>query len=54
MACSYGRMTGKAGVALATLGPGATNMLTGVAHAQLGAMPLIVITGQKAIKTSKQ
>lgn len=54
MAATYGRLTGKAGVALATLGPGATNMLTGVAHAQLGAMPVIVITGQKPIKSSKQ
>jgi len=41
-------------VALATLGPGATNMITGVAHAQLGGMPLIVVTGQKPIKQSKQ
>lgn len=44
MAATYGRLTGKAGVALATLGPGATNMVTGIAHAQLGGMPLIVIT----------
>ena len=36
MAATYGRLTGKAGVALATLGPGATNMVTGVAQAQLG------------------
>lgn len=54
MAATYGRLTGKAGVALATLWPGATNMVTGIAHAQLGGMPLIVITGQKPIKKSKQ
>src|SRR5690606_35797989 len=36
------------------LGPGATNLVTGAAYAQLGAMPLIMITGQKPIKKSKQ
>jgi len=35
MAATYGRFTGKPGVALATLGPGSTNMMTGVAYAQL-------------------
>lgn len=54
MAATYGRLTGKPGIALATLGPGATNMVTGVAYAQLWGMPVIVITGQKPIKTSKQ
>jgi len=54
MAATYGRLTGKAGVALSTLGPGATNLVTGVAFAQLGGMPLVVITGQKPIKKSKQ
>lgn len=54
MAATYGRFTGKAGVALATLGPGATNMMTGVAYAQLGWMPVIVITGQKPQNRSKQ
>lgn len=54
MAATYGRFTGKPGVALATLGPGATNMTTGVAYAQLGGMPLIVITGQKPQNKSKQ
>jgi acetolactate synthase-1/2/3 large subunit len=54
MAATYGRLTGKAWVALATLWPGATNMVTGIAHAQLGGMPVIVITGQKPIKKSKQ
>jgi acetolactate synthase I/II/III large subunit len=54
MAATYGRLTGKAGVCLATLGPGATNFVTPAAYAQLGAMPLIMITGQKPIKKSKQ
>jgi len=54
MAATYGRLTGKAGIALATLGPGATNMMTGVAYAQLGGMPVIVITGQKPQNHSKQ
>jgi acetolactate synthase-1/2/3 large subunit len=54
MAATVGRLTGRAGVALSTLGPGATNLVTGVAYAQLGAMPVLVITGQKPIKKSKQ
>ncbi len=54
MAATYGRLTGKAGVCLATLGPGATNLVTPAAYAQLGAMPMVMITGQKPIKTSKQ
>jgi len=54
MAATVGRLTGRAGVAISTLGPGATNLATGVAYAQLGAMPLVVITGQKPIKKSKQ
>lgn len=54
MAATYGRLTGKAGVALATLGPGATNLVTAAAYAQLGAMPMVMITGQKPIKISKQ
>lgn len=54
MAATVGRLTGRVGVALSTLGPGATNLVTGVAYAQLGAMPLLVITGQKPIKKSKQ
>ncbi len=54
MAATYGRLTGKAGVCLATLGPGATNLVTPAAYAQLAAMPLILITGQKPIKKSKQ
>ena len=54
MAATYGRLTGKAGVCLSTLGPGATNFVTGAAYAQLGGMPLLMITGQKPIKKSKQ
>ncbi|MEQ8849815.1 acetolactate synthase large subunit [Botrimarina sp.] len=54
MAATYGRLTGKAGVCLSTLGPGATNLVTAGAYAQLGAMPMLMITGQKPIKTSKQ
>lgn len=54
MAATYGRLTGKLWVALATLWPGATNMVTGVAYAQLWGFPIMVITGQKPIKKSKQ
>jgi acetolactate synthase-1/2/3 large subunit len=54
MAATYGRLTGKVGVCLSTLGPGATNLVTAAAYAQLGAMPMLMITGQKPIKTSKQ
>jgi len=54
MAATYGRLTGKPGVCLATLGPGATNFVTPAAYAQLGGMPMLMITGQKPIKASKQ
>jgi len=54
MAATYGRFTGKAGVCLATLGPGATNLVTAAAYATLGGMPMLMITGQKPIKSSKQ
>ncbi|MBS3805142.1 MAG: acetolactate synthase large subunit [Oleiphilaceae bacterium] len=54
MAATYGRLTGKVGVCLSTLGPGATNLVTAAAYAQLGAMPMMMITGQKPIKSSKQ
>jgi acetolactate synthase I/II/III large subunit len=46
MADVYGRLTGKPGVCLSTLGPGATNLMTGVADADLDCAPLIAITGQ--------
>lgn len=54
MAATYGRLTGKTGVCLSTLGPGATNFVTPAAFAQLGGMPMLMITGQKPIKKSKQ
>ncbi|MCL6633475.1 MAG: acetolactate synthase large subunit [Alicyclobacillus herbarius] len=46
MADVYGRLTGRPGVCLATLGPGATNLITGVANAHLDRSPLVAITGQ--------
>src|SRR3989449_675451 len=55
MADVYGRLTGKAGVCLATLGPGATNLLTGVADASLDRVPLVAITGQASLdRTHKE
>ena len=54
MAATYGRLTGRPGVCISTLGPGALNLATGAAYAHLGAMPMILITGQKAIKSSAQ
>lgn len=54
MAATIGRLTGIPGVCLSTLGPGATNLVTSAAYAQLGGMPALFITGQKPIKKSKQ
>jgi acetolactate synthase I/II/III large subunit len=54
MAATFGRLTGDPGVCLSTLGPGALNFSTGAGYALLGAMPMILITGQKGILTSKQ
>src|ERR687889_2712991 len=54
MAATYGRLTGKPGVCLSTLGPGALNLVTGAAYAHLGAMPMVMVTGQKAILSSRQ
>jgi len=54
MAATYGRFTGKTGVCLSTLGPGATNLVTAGAYAYLGGMPMLMLTGQKPIKKSKQ
>ncbi|MBL8915316.1 MAG: acetolactate synthase large subunit [Archangium sp.] len=54
MAATYGRLTGKPGVCLSTLGPGALNLATGAAYALLGAMPMVMITGQKGILSSRQ
>ena len=50
MAATYGRLTGKVGVCLSTLGPGATNLVTPAAYAQLGAMPMLMITGKSQLK----
>jgi len=44
----YARVTGKTGVCIATSGPGATNIVTGLANAHLDSVPLVVITGQAA------
>src|SRR5207253_8284831 len=54
MAATHGRLTGKPGVCISTLGPGALNLSTGVPYGRLGAMPMVMITGQKAIMTAKQ
>jgi acetolactate synthase-1/2/3 large subunit len=54
MAATHGRLTGQPGVAMSTLGPGALNLATGAAYAYLGAMPAVLITGQKPIMTSRQ
>ena len=48
MADVYGRLTGKAGVCLSTLGPGATNLVTGVADANMDRAPIVAIAGQAA------
>src|SRR5665648_1251376 len=52
MAATYGRLTGRPGVCFSTLGPGATNLVTGAAYALLGGMPMLMITGQKPILQS--
>ncbi|MCZ6833825.1 MAG: thiamine pyrophosphate-binding protein, partial [Acidobacteria bacterium] len=54
MAATVGRLTGRVGVCLSTLGPGATNFMTSAAYALLGGMPVLFITGQKPIRASKQ
>ncbi len=54
MAATWGRLTGKAGVCFSTLGPGATNLMTGVAHAQLIGAPFVSISGQKALRENRQ
>ena len=54
MAATYGRLTGKPGVCITTLGPGALNLTTAAAYALLGAMPMIMLTGQKGIMSSRQ
>lgn len=54
MASIVGRLTGKPGVCISTLGPGATNFATSAAYAQLGGFPCFILTGQKPIRFSKQ
>src|ERR1700745_1292664 len=54
MAATYGRLTGKPGVCITTLGPGALNLTTGAAYALLGAMPMIMLTGHKGVLSSRQ
>ena len=54
MAATHGRLTGEPGVCLSTLGPGATNFVTAAAYAQLGGMPMVMLAGQKPIRSSKQ
>src|SRR5246127_151976 len=54
MAATYGRLTGGPGVCLSTLGPGATNLVTAAAYPSLGGMPMLLITGQKPIRHSRQ
>ncbi len=50
MAATYGRLTGRAGVCLSTLGPGALNLATGLGFAALGGMPVVAITAQSGIR----
>jgi acetolactate synthase-1/2/3 large subunit len=54
MAATHGRLTGRPGVCISTLGPGALNFTTAAAYAHLGAMPMVMITGQKGIMSSRQ
>src|SRR4029078_3259991 len=54
MAATHGRLTGRPGVCISTLGPGALNFSTAAAYAHLGDIPMIMITGQKAIMTARQ
>ena len=50
MADIHGRLTGKAGLCMSTLGPGATNLVTGIADANMDHAPLVAITGQAGLK----
>ena len=54
MAATHGRLTGRPGVCISTLGPGALNFSTAAAYAHLGAMPMVMITGQKPILSARQ
>ena len=52
MAAVYAQLTGEPGVCCATAGPGATNLVTGIAEAYIGALPVIVLTGRGATRTA--
>jgi acetolactate synthase I/II/III large subunit len=52
MAAGYAQLTGEPGVCLATAGPGATNLLTAVAEAYVGALPLVILTGRATTATA--
>ncbi len=56
MAATYGRLTGKAGMCLATLGPGAANLVTAAGYAQLRGMPMMMVTerSQKASRANSR
>ena len=54
MAATVGRLTGNIGVCMSTLGPGATNLVTGIAYAELCGYPLLAITGQKGVRENWQ
>src|SRR5687768_12249071 len=54
LAATYGRLTGKPGVCISTLGPGALNLVTGAAYAHLDAIPMVMNTGQKGIISTRQ
>ncbi len=54
MADVWGRLTGRAGVCLSTLGPGATNLITGIADAHLDKSPVVAITGQGSLERLHQ
>lgn len=54
MAATHGRLTNQPGVVVTTLGPGATNAMTGLAHAELCGFPMLMICGQKAIGNERE
>src|SRR5260370_35421120 len=54
MAATHGRLTGRAGGCLSSLGPGPLNLTTGAAFALLGASPMVMITGQTGLLSRKQ
>jgi len=54
MAATHGRLTGRLGVCLTTLGPGALNLTTGAAYALLGAVPMIMIIGRASRAASRR